>query len=107
MSNLLLWAEHNSLVEKIELRVRASNAVARQLYARFGFIEEGRFEKQIKFSDGTYLADISMAKFSAMSATKSGLVIAAAVPGQTITDVKQGELQNRLSDRKVRPCLLL
>ncbi|EJL94383.1 acetyltransferase [Herbaspirillum sp. CF444] len=63
MRALLDWAEHHPGVEKIELRVRESNAVARHLYRRFDFIEEGRFEKRIKLPDGRYLADISMARF--------------------------------------------
>lgn len=63
MSHVLTWAEDNPLVEKVELRVRESNAVARRLYARFGFVEEGRFERRIKLGDGIYVADISMARF--------------------------------------------
>jgi len=63
MTHVLTWAEVNPLVEKIELRVRESNAIARRLYARFDFVEEGRFEKRIKLGDGTYVADISMARF--------------------------------------------
>lgn len=63
MSHVLTWAEDNPLVEKVELRVRESNAVARRLYARFCFVEEGRFERRIKLRDGTYVADISMARF--------------------------------------------
>ena len=63
MRAVLHWAEHHPAVEKIELRVRETNAVARHLYRRFGFIEEGRFEKHLKLPDGTYLADISMARF--------------------------------------------
>lgn len=55
--------ECNPGVEKIELRVRERNTVALQLYARFDFVEEGRFERRIKLGDGTCIADISMAKF--------------------------------------------
>jgi len=63
MAHMVAWAEGNPLAEKIELRVREGNAVARRLYARFGFVEEGRFEKRIKLKDGAYLADMSMARF--------------------------------------------
>jgi putative acetyltransferase len=63
MDHLLDWAADNRLIEKIELRVRESNTAAHQLYKRFGFVEEGRFQKRIRLEDGSYLADISMAKF--------------------------------------------
>ena len=63
MHAVLHWAGRHPAVEKIELRVRETNAVARRLYQRFGFIEEGRFEKRLKLADGTYLADICMARF--------------------------------------------
>jgi len=63
MTALFDWAAHHPHVKKIELRVREANAVALRLYQRFGFVEEGRFEKRIKLPDGNYLADISMARF--------------------------------------------
>lgn len=63
MESLLAWAIENHVVEKIELRVREGNHVAQRLYKRFGFTEEGRFEKRIKIADIAYLADIAMAKF--------------------------------------------
>ena len=63
MGALLDWVAHHPGVEKVELRVRESNTVARHLYRRFDFMEEGRFEKRIRLPDGSYLADISMARF--------------------------------------------
>lgn len=65
MEYLLAWAANHHVIEKIELRVREGNFVAQRLYTRFGFIEEGRFSKRIRLPDGSYLADISMAKFLA------------------------------------------
>jgi len=63
MAHMVTWAENNPLAEKIELRVREGNSVAKRLYARFGFVEEGRFKRRIKLKDGAYLTDISMARF--------------------------------------------
>jgi putative acetyltransferase len=63
MHSLLEWAHASPLVEKVELRVRESNHPALQLYRKFGFSEEGRFERRIRLDDGSYLADISMAWF--------------------------------------------
>lgn len=63
MTYLLDWAARTSAVEKIELRVREGNLGAQRLYAQFGFIEEGRFRNRIKLDDGSYLADIAMARF--------------------------------------------
>jgi RimJ/RimL family protein N-acetyltransferase len=56
------WARSNSHVEKIELKVRASNARALALYRSLGFQEEGRLRKRVKERDG-YLDDIAMALF--------------------------------------------
>jgi len=53
-------ARANPAIEKLELRVRASNTRARALYASMGFVEEGRFLRRIKLDDG-YLDDLAMA----------------------------------------------
>lgn len=63
MTELMAWAEGHPRIEKVELRVRATNARAIALYKRFGFVEEGRFEKRIRLPDGSYIADLSMARF--------------------------------------------
>lgn len=63
MTALMDWAESQPHVEKVELRVRATNTRAIALYQRFGFVEEGRFEQRIRLPDGSYIADVSMARF--------------------------------------------
>lgn len=63
MNALTGWAAQQTRVEKIELRVRQNNLGARKLCARFGFVEEGRFERCLKLADGSYLGDIAMARF--------------------------------------------
>lgn len=65
MGALLAWADRNPAVGKIELRVRETNRRALALYQRSGFVEEGRFQKRIRLPDGSYIADISMARFPA------------------------------------------
>ncbi|WP_197342413.1 GNAT family N-acetyltransferase [Ralstonia solanacearum] len=64
MARLMEWAQSQPHVEKIELRVRATNSRAIALYKRFGFVEEGRFERHIRLPDGSYIADLSMAWFT-------------------------------------------
>ncbi|MCB9681329.1 MAG: GNAT family N-acetyltransferase [Alphaproteobacteria bacterium] len=53
-------ARAHPAIEKLELRVRATNARARALYASVGFVDEGVFRRRIKLGD-TYLDDVSMA----------------------------------------------
>lgn len=57
------WAEQIPQLEKINLRVIATNAQAIGLYMKFGFQEEGRRKRQFKYSDGTYADDVLMGKF--------------------------------------------
>jgi putative acetyltransferase len=63
MQALTDWATRATRVEKIEWHVRLNNVVAIQLAERFGFVEEGCFERRCKLPDGSYLADVSLAKF--------------------------------------------
>jgi RimJ/RimL family protein N-acetyltransferase len=54
-------------VEKVELRVRATNAAAVHLYTKFGFVEEGRLRRRVKLADTGYVDDITMAWFAPTS----------------------------------------
>lgn len=58
---MLAWAVQAGL-EKITLGVFASNRPAIELYSRFGFVEEGRQQRQMKV-DGKYLDLLLMALF--------------------------------------------
>jgi len=62
MEHAIEWARNTAGVEKIELRVRATNPRALALYASLGFVEEGRMKDRIKLSNG-YADDICMALF--------------------------------------------
>jgi RimJ/RimL family protein N-acetyltransferase len=64
MQALLQWAQQRPHIERIELRVREQNTIARRLYEKFGFVLEGRFDKRIKLADGSYLTDLMMAWFA-------------------------------------------
>lgn len=61
LSHLLDWARANPRVERVELRVRASNINAITLYKNMGFIEEGRFVNRLKIGPNQYLDDLTMA----------------------------------------------
>ena len=59
--HLLDWAQASPRVERVELRVRSSNARAIALYRGLGFVEEGRMRRRIKLGPGQYLDDVVMA----------------------------------------------
>ncbi len=60
---LLDWARAHNGVERVELRVRASNEAAIHLYKKCGFSEESRFRKRVKLADGICVDDIGMTWF--------------------------------------------
>jgi ribosomal protein S18 acetylase RimI-like enzyme len=60
----LLAATKKNGIERIELRVRATNQSAINLYTKCGFAHEFTSRRRIKLEDGTYLDDISMVWFS-------------------------------------------
>lgn len=51
--------QHHPEIMRIELFTRETNP-ALHLYKRLGFVEEGRFERRILSSEGSYVADIPM-----------------------------------------------
>ncbi len=61
MEEVIKWCKENQ-VEKIELEVFEENTPAIALYKKFGFIEEGRKNKNIKIKD-EYKNTLLMAKF--------------------------------------------
>ena len=58
----LAWAHRNERIVKIEALVRSPNYRARSLYAKFGFIVEGRLRRK-RARDGSAIEDITMAYF--------------------------------------------
>jgi RimJ/RimL family protein N-acetyltransferase len=63
MSYLLDWAQEEPGLEKVCLEVFSHNHRAIHLYKKFGFQEEGRKVKFVKFSDTHYEDEIIMYKF--------------------------------------------
>jgi ribosomal protein S18 acetylase RimI-like enzyme len=57
---------------KVALRVLASNAAARRLYARCGFVEEGVLREEFLL-DGRYVDDVFMARYAAASSRQSSM----------------------------------
>ncbi len=54
------WAEKNAVVHKLSLNVFAHNTRAIALYRKFGFVEEGRREREYHFADGSWRDDVLM-----------------------------------------------
>jgi RimJ/RimL family protein N-acetyltransferase len=63
LTELLKWATYEIGLEKVVLRVAASNARAIALYEKTGFVREGLERKSVKFEFGDYEDTIVMAKF--------------------------------------------
>ena len=61
MLHLLDWARSAPVIERVELRVRSSNARAIALYRGLGFVEEGRMLRRIRIGPGQYIDDVVMA----------------------------------------------
>lgn len=57
---LLNWARTNGAIEKVYLKVFATNHSAIQLYRDLGFIEEGRHIKAVKQINGNYVDVLQM-----------------------------------------------
>jgi putative acetyltransferase len=63
MNDLADWARRTPRVQKVELCVRSTNARARRLYEKFGFVEEGCIRNRICLPAGKFIDDIAMAWF--------------------------------------------
>jgi ribosomal protein S18 acetylase RimI-like enzyme len=59
LEQLIERAKNSSVIEKIQLNVRASNIPAISLYKKMGFQEEGRLKKRVKVKD-RYIDDLIM-----------------------------------------------
>lgn len=64
IQTLLEWARSNPLIEKVSLAVFSTNDPAIRLYHQMGFIEEGRQNREYKFSEDRYVDGILMYQFT-------------------------------------------
>ncbi len=60
LSALVSWARDHPEIEKLGLFVFSTNEAAIRLYARHGFLVEGRYPRDIKFGDGSYADTVAM-----------------------------------------------
>ena len=59
MEVLIEWAKESDIIRKLNLKVRADNARARELYERFGFKQEGYLTREF-IIDGEFYDGICM-----------------------------------------------
>ena len=60
LSALVSWARDHPEIEKLGLFVFSTNEAAIRLYARHGFLVEGRYPPDIKFGEGSYADTVAM-----------------------------------------------
>ena len=63
LGDLLDWARRDARVGRVELKVRAGNLRAQNLYRSVGFVEEARFRNGVRRIDGLFEDDLGMAWF--------------------------------------------
>ncbi len=63
LAAVVQWGIDHPIVEKLSLTVFTHNARAIALYARHGFYEEGRREREYRFADGSLRGDVMMARW--------------------------------------------
>ncbi len=60
---LLAWAQEHPQIERVNLTVLGTNRRAQHVYAKLGFIEEGRRLRALKLGPGHYVDEILMYQF--------------------------------------------
>jgi RimJ/RimL family protein N-acetyltransferase len=63
LDTLLKWATANPLIEKVCLEVFAANHIAKRLYEKMGFVEEGRRLRDVKRGPNDYDDSFLMSRF--------------------------------------------
>jgi ribosomal protein S18 acetylase RimI-like enzyme len=60
---LISWARQHPEIEKLGLYVFSTNTAAIRLYQRHGFEIEGRYPRDMKLEDGSYVDTVAMGRF--------------------------------------------
>ena len=63
LATLIQWAAINENIEKLSLKVHATNVRARGLYGKLGFEQEGYFRRDLRYGPGQYVDTVFMSKF--------------------------------------------
>lgn len=63
LETLMEWAVEHPLIRKVKLRVAVQNYNAIHLYRNLGFMEEGRFIKELRTDDGEFIDMLAMYRF--------------------------------------------
>jgi|SRR6478672_2538370 len=60
ITTLLNWAKQHPVLEKLGLFVLSSNQRAIKFYEKYGFVVEGKYSRDMKFSENKYVDTIAM-----------------------------------------------
>jgi hypothetical protein len=60
LAELIAWAQGHPEIEKLGLYVFSTNTAAIRLYQEHGFVVEGRYPRDMKFGDGSYVDTVAM-----------------------------------------------
>ncbi|MBI3556958.1 MAG: GNAT family N-acetyltransferase [Deltaproteobacteria bacterium] len=63
LATLVQWAAMHDKIEKLSLKVHATNVRARALYRKLGFEQEGYFRNDLRYGSGWYVDTVFMSKF--------------------------------------------
>lgn len=60
LAELIAWAQGHPEIEKLGLYVFSTNTAAIRLYQEHGFVVEGKYPRDMKFGDGSYVDTVAM-----------------------------------------------
>ncbi len=63
LTTLVQWAAMHATIEKLSLKVHATNVRARGLYRKLGFEQEGYFRRDLRYGPDQFVDTVFMSKF--------------------------------------------